>query len=389
MSKRKYNIVVFGATGFTGSLVAEYLAKNATENNILWAIAGRNKNKLQAVKDKLIAINNNCKSLDILIADVDDYSSLLDVCKQTDAVVTTVGPFILYGENLVKACVEAKTHYCDITGEPEFVKNMYKKYNEQAKTNKVYIVNCCGFDSIPADAGAFYTAMQLPANEQKTIRGFVSTNASFSGGTFASALHAFSDVAKLTASNKASKKSTNDKPVNFQPLYFEKELKKWALTMPVIDNSIVAQTAKLRPTIFGKNFHYNQYLALKSLGQAIGITSVVSAMVIGAQLKFTRDLLLNYRKSGEGPSEQERNKYYFKVIFIGESETKKVMTKVSGGDPGYTETSKMLSETAMLIINQKDQLTLEGGVVTPSGLLGQLLIEKLNSKGIKFEILEQ
>ncbi len=389
MGTRKYDIVIFGATGFTGNLVAEYFARNVSSKKVKWAIAGRNINKLEVVKINLMHLNPECAEVGVLECNADDLKSLEKVTKQATVIVTTVGPFVQHGENLVQACVNTATNYCDITGEPEFVKSVLKKQNAAAREKGIYIINCCGFDSIPADAGAFFTAMQLPANEIKTIRGFVSTNASFSGGTFASAINAMADAGKNLSvfPNKDNDDKNTPKKRIKNTIYFDKTLKKWAIPMPVIDPWMVMRTGRYQKDVFGDDFEYAQFVSVNTLPQTIGLVGMVGALVAGAQIPPVKNLMLQYRKSGEGPSQEERDKSYFKVIFIGESETKNVITKVSGGDPGYTETSKMLSETALTLLENLGKLKVVGGVLTPCGALGKLLIEKLQTKGIKFEVI--
>lgn len=389
MGTRKYDIVIFGATGFTGNLVAEYFARNVSSKKVKWAIAGRNINKLEVVKINLMHLNPECAEVGVLECNADDLKSLEKVTKQATVIVTTVGPFVQHGENLVQACVNTATNYCDITGEPEFVKSVLKKQNAAAREKGIYIINCCGFDSIPADAGAFFTAMQLPANEIKTIRGFVSTNASFSGGTFASAINAMADAGKNFSvfPNKDNDDKNTPKKRIKNTIYFDKTLKKWAIPMPVIDPWMVMRTGRYQKDVFGDDFEYAQFVSVNTLPQTIGLVGMVGALVAGAQIPPVKNLMLQYRKSGEGPSQEERDKSYFKVIFIGESETKSVITKVSGGDPGYTETSKMLSETALTLLENLGKLKVVGGVLTPCGALGKLLIEKLQTKGIKFEVI--
>ena len=393
MEKRKYDIVIFGSTGFTGGLVAEYFAQNVPLNKIKWAIAGRNAEKLQSIKHKLQLLNAECEEIDILECNSEDLKSLEKVTGQTTIIITTVGPFALYGENLVQACVNTSTNYCDITGEPEFVKSILNKHDAVAKEKGIYIINCCGFDSIPADAGAYFTALQLPANETKTVKGFVSSSGTFSGGTFASAIHAMSELGKdfsLFRSKNKTKISVDLRPEKriSSKIYFEKDIHKWAVPMPVIDPWMVMRTAKYRKEVFGDNFEYAQFIAMPGLPQVIGLIGAVGTLVVGAQIKPIKNLMLKYRKSGEGPSKKERDKSYFNLIFIGESETKKVKTKISGGDPGYTETSKMISETALTLLENFKKISLKGGVLTPAATLGNLLIEKLQFKGIKFEVIE-
>lgn len=386
MKKRRYDIVVFGATGFTGGLVAEYLNLSKDIENKNWAIAGRSLGKLKVVKDKLISKNGDASQIDILVADATDINDLKKITAQTQCIITTVGPFVNYGEPLVAACIDTSTDYLDITGEPAFVQNILQKYGKAAKESGSLIINCCGFDSIPADAGAFFTAQQLPVDESKVIKGYVRSNGTFSGGTWASAIGAFADISKGKASTKSE---SNDKSAKKLPtLHRVSETNKWALPMPVIDPWMVKRTAKARPEIFGET-SYAQYLALNNVIEIAGLTATVGGIMLAAQIPFTKNLLLNYRKSGEGPSEEKRSKSFFSVVFVGESRSKKVVCKVSGGDPGYTETSKMIAESALTLIKNRSSLAIQSGVTTPAAALGEFLIPKLQSVGIKFEVIKK
>src|SRR2546423_7481476 len=186
MADREYDIVVFGATGFTGALTAEYLVANAPEGARL-ALAGRNQSKLEAVRERIGAPSD----LPLLQADVTDADSLRRVASQSRVVITTVGPYIFFGEPLVAACAAAGTDYVDLTGEPEFVDLMWLRYQEQAQKSGARIVHCCGFDSIPHDLGALFTVQQLPTGSPIRLEGFVRAGGTFSGGTFHSAVNAF------------------------------------------------------------------------------------------------------------------------------------------------------------------------------------------------------
>src|SRR6478609_2066064 len=188
-TEREHDIVLFGCTGFTGALTAEYLAANAPAST-RWALAGRNLDKLGQLRDRLGV------DVPLLKADVTDEKSIADVAAATRVVITTVGPYVTYGEPLVKACAEHGTDYTDLTGEPEFVDRMYVKYNAAAEKSGARIVHACGFDSIPHDLGARFTVEQLPEGVPLTVRGFVQAGGTFSGGTFASAITAFSRARK-------------------------------------------------------------------------------------------------------------------------------------------------------------------------------------------------
>lgn len=198
MPNREYDIVVFGATGFAGELTAAYLAAHAPAD-CRWALAGRNQTKLEAVRKRLANDHPQCADLPLLHADSGDADSLRAVAEAACTVITTVGPYLLYGEPLVRACAEAGTDYVDLTGEPEFVDRMYLEHHDTAVANGARIVHACGFDSIPHDLGAYFTVQQLPAGVPVRMRGVVRSNATFSGGTFHSAMGAFSRVKQMRA----------------------------------------------------------------------------------------------------------------------------------------------------------------------------------------------
>lgn len=386
MSNRTFDIIIYGATGFTGTLTAEYFAANVADGSVKWAIAGRNMQKLQAVKDRLVKINPSAASVGIVSANSDDPSELNQMCASTKILVTTVGPYALYGEPLVAACVESGTHYLDITGEPDFVNAMLKKYDAAAKAKQVLVINCCGFDSIPADAGAFFTASHLPEGS-KNIKAYVTANGTFSGGTWASAINAFSKLTNKSGTGSSSGSMNGHSVGSGLPgFHYISELKKWAVPMPVIDPWMVKRSSQLQKEHYGNDFSYGQYIGLKNLPTVAGLLAGVGGIVAAAQFEWSRNLLLNYRKSGEGPSAEERAKGYFKITFLGEGGGQKVRCSISGGDPGYSETAKMLSESALTVLHQYDNLKVKGGVVTPAGALGQYLIDRLSAAGIRFQV---
>ncbi|HWU32316.1 MAG TPA: saccharopine dehydrogenase NADP-binding domain-containing protein, partial [Marmoricola sp.] len=202
---RDDDIVLFGATGFTGELTARHLASRIP-SDARWALAGRNRAKLEAVRDRLAADFPALEDLPLEIADSGDEESLRAVAESTSVVITTVGPYLLYGEGLVKACAEAGTDYVDLTGEPEFVDLMYVKHNATAEASGARLVHCCGFDSIPHDLGALFTVRQLPSDAPLRVRGVVRSNAAFSGGTFHSAMEQLPRARQMRAAMSARRK---------------------------------------------------------------------------------------------------------------------------------------------------------------------------------------
>ncbi len=378
-TKKEFDITVFGATGFTGGLTAEYLAANAP-TKLKLALAGRNERKLQDALARMQRINPDVEA-ELILCDTADMESLEGMTARSKVVATTVGPYAQYGEPLVQACIKTGTDYLDITGEPEYVNRLVEKYDEAAREAGVFIINCCGFDSIPADLGALFAASQLPADAPRSVKGFVNSQGKPSGGTWASAINAMSEGSfeDLQSNLSAGGLETNFHKVD--------ELDAWAIPMPVIDPFIVARSARVRPDEYGPDFKYGQFIAVGSL-LTVGMLGIgVGGIFLGAQLKPTRDLLLNVFKQGEGPSEEERARSYFQVIFIAEAGEEQVITRVSGGDPGYTETAKMLAESAMIFLANKKQAPIKGGVTTPAGAMGMALVNRLNEKGIKFEVM--
>lgn len=388
-TQRKYDIVVFGATGFTGGLTAEYLARNAG-TNVRWALAGRNVEKLNMVRARLGDINAACKNLDLLQADIADVDSIRAVAESSKVVITTVGPYINYGEPLVAACAAAGSDYVDLTGEPEFVDLMWLRYHEQAQKTGARIVNSCGFDSVPHDLGALFTVLQLPEGVPLKVEGFVRMGGEFSGGTMHSAITAFSRVreyAKVSKARRKREKWPANRKVGStrQSIRFEKSLGNWAVPLPTIDPQMVRRSAAANDR-YGPDFRYGHYTQLKQLYKVAMLLGGVSTVMLGAQFKFTREKLLAMKDPGQGPSEATRKKSWFRVRFIGEGGDKRVVTEVSGGDPGYGETSKMLAESALCLA--LDKLPTPGGVLAPAQALGQPLITRLQKAGIVFRVVE-
>lgn len=388
---RPYDLIVFGATGFTGALTAEYLAGHAPRG-LRWALAGRSQEKLEAVRERLAVINPNCHRLPLLIADVADADSLATLAASTRAVITTVGPYLSYGEPLVAACAKAGTDYVDLTGEPEFVDRMWLAYHEQAKKTGARIVHCCGFDSLPADLGALFTVQQLPTDAPIVVEGFVRGGGTFSGGTFHSAMTAFS---RLRQSGEAARQrreretqprgrrigSMRERPHRVTIL----GKTSWAVPMPTIDPQIVRRSAAANVR-YGRDFRYGHYVLVSSLPKVVGLAGGVGALVIGAQFRLTRLALLKLKSPGDGPSAEERDKAWFSVRFVGTSGAHRVVTEVAGGDPGYGETSRMLAESALCLLY--DELPKSGGVLTPAQTMGNALMDRLKAIGIRFSVLE-
>lgn len=385
---REYEIVVYGASGFTGGLTAEYLARNAP--GLRWALAGRNQEKLEAVRQRLAAIDPDLATLPVIKADAGEPESLRAMAESTQVVITTVGPYLNYGEPLVAACAAAGTDYVDLTGEPEFVDRMWLGYHAEAQLTGARLVHSCGFDSIPHDLGALFTVMQLPEGVPLRVEGFVRAGGTFSGGTFHSAVNA---MGRLRQGRQAANERKRAEPrpggrkvsgIAGPPRRVE-AAGGWVLPMPTIDPQVVLRSAAALDR-YGPDFRYGHYLAIKRLPMAAGLVGGLGAMVALSQLPPTRQLLLKLKDPGEGPSVEQREKAWFKVRFLGEGGGSRVITEVAGGDPGYGETSKMLAETALALA--RDDLPATSGQLTPAVAVGQALIDRLSAAGISFTRVE-
>jgi len=390
-SERSYDVVVFGATGFTGRLAAEYLARKHSEEPFRWAIAGRSAARLAEVKAALTAIDPACASLGVLEATSNDPASLERLAAQTRVVLTTVGPYAEHGEPLVAACIKEGTDYVDITGEPDFVDGLLDRHHAAALARGVRIVSCCGFDSIPHDLGALFTVEQLPRDAPITVEGFVRAKGTFSGGTWQSAIGAMGNL-RGRPKRPREQASSGRKVRGIKPrIHHEGRLGAWACPMPTIDPQIVLRSA-LALDIYGPDFRYGHYVQIRSALSLAGLVAGVGAVVALAQIPPARALLRKVRGSGEGPSAEERAKGSFKVTFHGSSGDHRVVTRVSGGDPGYTETAKMVAESALCLALDGEKLSprsSQGGVLTPAEAMGDVLIERLQKAGIRFEVLEK
>jgi short subunit dehydrogenase-like uncharacterized protein len=378
MAEREYDIVVLGATGFTGALTAQYLAAHAPDST-RWAIAGRNQSKLQRLG----------LEVPLLLADVNDPDSLRQLAESTKVLITTVGPYSHYGEPVVAACAAAGTHYVDLTGEPEFVDLMWLRYQHQAEASGARLVHSCGFDSIPYDLGVLYTVDQLPEGVPIDVTGYVRVGGTFSGGTYHSAIHIMSrlrQAAKLSAERERRERPAGRRVrgVVGRP-HKSDDGGGWVVPMPTIDPQTVLRSARALDR-YGPDFSYAHYMVTGRLTTTVGLGLGVGVVVPLAQLSPTRKLLLNLKDPGEGPSSERRAKSWFRVRFVAQSDGRQLVTEVAGGDPGYGETSKMLAESALCLAH--DQLPERSGQLTTAVAMGQPLIDRLTRAGIEFRVVE-
>ena len=386
-AERPYDVVLFGATGFVGALTAEYLAAHAPDG-FRWALAGRSRAKLEQLRDRLASDRPHCADLPLLTADADDTAALRELAESAHVVASTVGPYVWYGERLVAACAEAGTDYTDLTGEAEFVDRMYVEHDARARETGARLVHACGFDSVPHDLGVYFTVQQLPEGVPLTVDGFVRTDAVFSGGTFASALTAMGRGPQML---RAARERRLHEPRTVgrrarapqgSP-HFSAETGTWALPLPTLDPRVVERSARGLER-YGPDFRYRHFASVKHLPTALGGIAAVGLLVGAAQIPAARNWLSARVEPGTGPDEGRRGRSWFTVRFVGEGGGRRVFTEVSGGDPGYGETAKMLAESALSLA--QDDLPTTSGQVTTAVAMGDALLERLKAAGLRFRV---
>jgi saccharopine dehydrogenase (NAD+, L-glutamate forming) len=388
VADRSYDVVLLGATGFVGGLTAQYLARHAPPG-LRWAIAGRSLAKLETVRGGLAALDAGLTDLPLIRADSADRAALRDLAESTGAVVSTVGPYTVHGEPLVAACAAAGTAYLDLTGEPEFVDRMYLRYHDQAVRTGAKLIHACGFDSVPHDLGAYFTVLQLPADVPISVRGYVQSSAAISGGTLASTLTAFSR-ARATVAAARERHRVEQRPPDRSARAIGGRPHRvaatggWALPLPTIDPQIVARSARADDR-YGPQFRYSHFLSLPRAWAAASVAGGAAGLFALAQIPPARRAVQRRIPEGTGPSEEKRARSWFRVTFVGDGGGRQVVTRVSGGDPGYDETARMLGEAALCVVH--DELPPGAGQLTPVTAMGDALLCRLSRAGMKFEVL--
>ncbi|WP_298176544.1 saccharopine dehydrogenase NADP-binding domain-containing protein [Saccharomonospora sp.] len=390
MADREYDVILFGGTGFTGGLTAEYLARHAPDG-CRWALAGRNPGKLERVRERLARINPECADLPLVRADVTDPESLRRLAESTRVVITTVGPYLHYGEPLVAACARSGTDYVDLSGEPEFVDRMYLAHHETARRTGARLVHACGFDSVPYDLGVYFTVQHLPKGAALTVEGQIRVHAEFSGGTYASALTALSrprDMAGVARQRRQVERRPEGRRIRLQtwPPRRDKETGRWLVPLPTLDPQIVGRSAAALER-YGPEFTYRHYASVKRLPTVLAAGLGLGVLGILAQIPPARRTLGRLRKPGEGPSEHRRLRSWFSARFVGEGGGERVVTEFAGGDPGYDETAKMLAESALCLAF--DDLPDTSGQVTTATAMGDALLNRLSKAGLTIRVVRR
>ena len=397
---REFDIIIWGASGFTGRLVAEYLFKQyGTSGNLKWAMAGRNQEKLENVRASIADT-----SVPIVVSDSSDEASIKQMVLRTKVICTTVGPYAIYGSKLVAACVENKAHYCDLAGEVQWMRQMIDKYQEAAQANGVKIVHSCGFDSIPSDMGVYFIQREAKAQKgqraKKISMRVAAMKGGLSGGTYAS-LSKVMEQAQQDKSiykvltnpyglNPTDQQEGEDRP-DLMSVVFDKTSQSYVgpFIMAGINTKIVRRSNALSNYSYGKDFRYDEAtLSGKGFkGKMRGILAAIPLMFMTAKPKSVLKSIANklLPKPGEGPNKEQReNGFYNLRFYVTLEDGSSAMGKVTGDkDPGYGSTSKMLGETAVCLA--VDELPKISGVLTPSVAMGDALLQRLEqSSGLTF-----
>ncbi|GGX68067.1 saccharopine dehydrogenase [Litorimonas cladophorae] len=385
MSDREFDVVIYGASGFTGRLVAEYLQAEYGGTNLKWAMAGRNVEKLSAVRDEM----GVSKDIALIAANSDDPASLAEMAARTKAMITTVGPYQLYGEPLLKACAEGGTDYVDLCGEPAWMKDMIDRYDDVAKKSGARIVLSCGFDSIPFDLGVLFHQNHSIAkhggaceNIRCRVRGMKGT---FSGGTAASFMETMKRAQKqpeildwLKDPFSLSPESGAPQPPIHKPME-EADLGSWAtpFIMASINTKNVHRSNALLDYRYGRDFKYGE-MVLTGPGE--------KGEQLARGMAKSNAFGDNPPKPGEGPSKEERENGSYDVMFVGDApDGTRIISSVKGDkDPGYGSTSKMIAEAALALVQDVKG---SGGVMTSAPAMGEALLGRLQSHaGLTFAI---
>ena len=410
-SERAYDVIVMGATGFTGRLVAEYLLEYGPEG-LRWAMAGRSPAKLEEVRKELSQRFVSALEVPLVTADSMDRGSMDALAQQTTVVCTTVGPYAKYGEALVAACAEHGTHYVDLTGEVQFIRRMIDGYEERARASGARIVHCCGFDSIPSDIGVFMLgeAMAERGGTLKEVHMYAGeSRGQFSGGTVASLLNVLEEAEKDPSIRKVvghpyglNPEDERDGPDSRDQtgVKFDKEIGMWTapFVMAAINTRIVRRTQSLRGHPYGRDFKYREVMSTgkgtPGLMRATAITGGLGGFLAAATVGSLRNLMASrlLPKPGQGPDRKTREEGFFVIRMIGKgigpsSDPVELQARIEGHkDPGYGETAKMIGESALCMALDESVRTGPGGSWTPASAMGRALLDRLRTAGMTFDV---
>ena len=398
MNERPFDVVIYGATGFTGRQAAQYFAAHAPKS-LRWAIAGRSEAKLRDILSGLAR-----PEVGSIVADSASPESVFAMCAKTRVVLTTAGPFALYGTPVVEGCVRARTHYVDITGETFWVHEMIERFHAQAVIDGTKIVPFCGYDSVPSDLGAYLMVRALEQRGEACLRveGFHSGRGGLNGGTLATMLNQYDSGHETTVAdpfllnppeapaNDAARRASTD----VKGVFYHDVSKRWAapFVMGLINTRVVRRSAALhglagRP--YGNDFSYQEYWRSGNMVEAAALAAGIRLTTALARRQFSRRWFQKLGPPpGAGPSEKTMDSGFFKSEFFacGEKGTK-VSAMMSGqGDPGNRATVRFLCESALALALDEAELPKQGGVLTPATAFPEVLLRRLQERGVRWEV---
>lgn len=405
-SDRKYDVVLFGATGFTGRQTVEYFARHAPPA-LRWAIAARSRAKLELVRAEA---GVESRAIDLIVADSRDQGSIDAMVSQTRVLLTTAGPFALYGTPVVDACVRFGTHYCDITGETPWIREMIDRYHARASADGTRIVTCCGFDSVPADIGTMLVvrALRESGTGTRDVRAYYRGTGGFNGGTVASMANIYatqgsasSDGARLSdpflldppvEHSARQKTESRDVVAPFE----DSRTGTWVgpFLMAVINTRIVRRSAALaaeRGAPYGSDFVYQEYQRYGpplAAAKAIVVTAILGVVDAGFRTASGRRFFTTLLAPGAGPSKETMDNGWFRTDLhaTGEDGRTATCTIRHKGDPGNRATVRFLCESALALSVEGVALPAGGGVLTPATALGDVLVRRLRAVGVEITV---
>lgn len=410
MAKITHDLIVFGATSFVGQILCGYLLEQfGTRGKLRWAIAGRSEGKLRALRTSL---GSKASRLPIIVADAADEAALEAMCSSARVIVSTVGPYALYGEPLVKVCAETGTDYCDLTGEVQWIRRMLQRYEKKARKSGARIVHCCGFDSIPSDLGVYYLQQRAleqfgePCSRVKMrVRG---AKGGFSGGTAASLINVVKELKSTPTLRREladpyslcpSSRKARPKQPQVLAAEYDEDFGSWItpFVMGSINTRIVHRSNALSGGAYGAGFRYDEAVltgaGIKGSLAATGMSLALGGFMLASAITPSRLALERFvlPGPGEGPSPEAQAKGFFDLRFFGETAGgDSIRTKVTGDrDPGYGSTAKILGQAGACMAFDISKSDKAGGFWTPATLFGDALIERLQAhSGLTFDILD-
>ncbi len=406
MAEKKFDIIVYGATSFVGQIITRYMHEQFNDGSMVWAIAGRSRDKLQKVSETI-----GLAGIELIVADADDEQALQRMCARTKVVMSTVGPYALYGDLLVQVCAASGTDYCDLTGEPQWIRKMQWRHEDEAKKSGARIVHCCGFDSIPSDLGVHFLQRRAIGQFGATCDQIAMRVASLKGGASGGTIASMVNMVKEAVSDPELRRELKD-PYSLCPLdhrfslpqpdvkvTYDKRVGAWIapFVMAAINTRVVHRSNALSHASYAEQFKYEEAVitgqGARGKWKARAATWGMNALMVGLAVPPIRWLLETFilPKPGEGPSEKAQLEGGFDILFLGTTaKGERIGCRVTGDrDPGYGSTAKMLTQAAACLAKDVPD-DVGGGFWTPATIFGDMLVKRLEAHaGLTFSQLPQ